>query len=107
MLPVSFGVADWERSGARYSFLTRPPRWFLSLRQSFTELPKGPIPETVTKVLVETVIEGKASERPARLELLRYLASEKKLPAASLEYALAPTLEFLTDVAIDAPNAEG
>ncbi|CAN0104148.1 unnamed protein product, partial [Scytosiphon promiscuus] len=73
---------------------------------SFTELPKGPVPETVSKLIVEQVIEGKAAERPARLELLRYLASEKKLPAASLEYTLSPMLEFLTDMAIDSPNAE-
>lgn len=55
---------------------------------------------------MENVIEGKASERPARLELLRYLASLKKLPAASLEYTLAPMIEILTDMAIDSPNAE-
>ncbi|CAN0466827.1 unnamed protein product, partial [Hapterophycus canaliculatus] len=70
------------------------------------ELPKGPIPETVSKLIVESVIEGKASERPARLELLRFLASKKKLPAASLEHALAPMFEFITDMAIDCPNAE-
>ncbi|CAN0423703.1 unnamed protein product, partial [Laminaria digitata] len=73
---------------------------------SFDELPSGPIVATVTKNIVEKVLEGKASERPARIELLRFLASEKRLPEAGLVTALSPMIEFMEDIAIDAPNAE-
>lgn len=51
------------------------------------------------------VLEGKSSEKPARLELLRVLAGEKKLPQAALETTLGPTMEFIEDIAIDAPSA--
>ena len=75
-------------------------------RQSFDELPKGPIPETVCDKIVGGVLEGKATERPARVELLRILAREKKLPQAALESALYPMIEFIPDIALDAPKAE-
>lgn len=75
-------------------------------RQSFDELPKGPIPETVCDKIVGGVLEGKATERPARVELLRILAREKKLPQAALESALYPMIEFIPDIAVDAPKAE-
>lgn len=74
--------------------------------QSFDELPSGPIVETVVTAIVEKVIEGKATERPARVELLRFLASEKRLTEEGLATALFPTIEFMEDIAIDAPNAE-
>lgn len=75
-------------------------------RQSFDELPKGPIPETVCDKIVGGVLEGKAAERPARVELLRLLAREKKLPQAALERALFPMIEFIADIAVDCPKAE-
>ena len=62
--------------------------------------------ETVTKTIVEKVMDGKASERPARIELLRCLASENRLNEAALVTALSPMIEYLEDVALDAPNAE-
>lgn len=83
-------------------------RHVLSFTQSFDELPSknGPIPETLTRLAVEKIVDGKAAERPARLALLRLLASEKKLPEEALQTALGPIIEAIEDVAIDAPNAE-
>lgn len=89
-------------------FVSRAPlhATYPSPRQSFDELPKGPIPETVCDKIISGVFEGKAAERPARVELLRILAREKKLPQAALEHALYPMIEFIADIAIDSPNAE-
>ncbi|CBJ33927.1 eukaryotic initiation factor 4G [Ectocarpus siliculosus] len=73
---------------------------------SFDELPAGPIPETVSKIIIEKVLEGKPAERPARLDLLRLLASKQKLPQDALERTLDPMIEFITDIAVDSPNAD-
>ncbi|CAN0227895.1 unnamed protein product, partial [Ectocarpus sp. 4 AP-2014] len=73
---------------------------------SFDELPAGPIPETVSKIIIENVLEGKPAERPARLDLLRFLASKQKLPQDALERTLDPMIEFITDIAVDSPNAD-
>ncbi|CAN0545203.1 unnamed protein product, partial [Ectocarpus sp. 12 AP-2014] len=73
---------------------------------SFDELPAGPIPETVSKIIIEKVLEGKPAERQARLDLLRFLASKQKLPQDALERTLDPMIEFITDIAVDSPNAD-
>lgn len=76
--------------------------------KSFDELPRGEgsIPETVTTIIVEKIMDGKRAERPARLQLLQYLAREKRLPEAALVNALTPMLEMIEDIVIDAPGAE-
>ena len=56
--------------------------------------------------MVEKIIDGNMKERPTRLELLRHLAGDKKLPEAALQTVLSPMLEALEDIAIDAPGAE-
>ncbi|CAM9873628.1 unnamed protein product [Pylaiella littoralis] len=74
---------------------------------SFDELPEeGPIPETVCKIILEGMAEGKQREKPARVELLRLLAGEKKLPEAALERVFGPAIEAVDENAIDDPNAE-
>eukprot|EP00752_Nemacystus_decipiens_P007539 g6737.t2 len=73
---------------------------------SFDELPKGPIPETVCDMIVRGVLEGKRAEVPARVELLRILAREKRFPQDALERALYPMIEYINDIALDAPNAK-
>ena len=62
--------------------------------------------ETVATAIVDKVIDGKAAERPARVELLRFLASEKRFNEEGLVTALLPIIECIEDTAVDAPNAE-
>lgn len=77
------------------------------LVQSFDELPRpGPVPETVATVIVEQVVDGKLADKPALLELLKCLAAEKRLPESALHISLAPMIEMVEDLVIDAPKAD-
>lgn len=75
--------------------------------QSFDELPKpGPIAETVTRVIIDKVLDGKMAEKPALVELLKCLAAEGKLPEPALMTALAPLIEMVEDLMLDVPKAD-
>lgn len=75
--------------------------------QSFDELPTpGPVPETVTKVIVEKILDGRVGEKPILLELLRCLAGERRLPEPAVHTALAPMIEMVEDLLVDVPKAD-
>lgn len=57
-------------------------------------------------MIVEKIVEGKLSERPTLLELLRFLAGERRLPESALQTALSPVIEMIEDLMVDVPKAE-